>query len=350
MSGSNRDGPGQLLLYAGRKQPQPPMPRPTIAILIPCYNEELTIAKVVRDFRAQLPDADIYVFDNNSTDRTAACAAEAGAHIAHERRQGKGFVVQSMFSQVEADIYVMVDGDDTYPAGEVHRLIEPILLGKAEMVVGSRLMPSSDSDFRPLNKFGNGLFLHAINFIFKVKLSDVLSGYRAFSREFVKSIPIFGGGFETEVELTVKALARGYRISEVPVSLTPRPEGSFSKIRIVQDGFVILNSILSLVRDYKPLTFFGTVGLVFMVLGLIPGTVVIVEFFRTGLVPRLPSAVLAVGLVLSGMLLLVVGLVLHTITRRFQELEHQLRLSERTSSQDEKTSVSEEKNSQAMTS
>jgi glycosyltransferase involved in cell wall biosynthesis len=307
------------------------MPRPKIAILIPCYNEELTIAKVVRDFQAQLPDADIYVFDNNSTDGTVECAQAAGAQIAHERRQGKGFVVQSMFEQIEADVYVMVDGDDTYPAAEVHNLIDPILQGRAEMVVGSRLMPSSGSDFRPLNKFGNGLFLRAINFIFKVKLSDVLSGYRAFSREFVKSIPIFGGGFETEVELTVKALARGYRIAEVPVRLTPRPEGSFSKIRIVQDGFVILNSILSLVRDYKPLTFFGSVGLIFIALGLIPGTVVIVEFFKTGLVPRLPSAVLAVGLVLSGMLLLVVGLVLHTITRRFQELEHQLRLRDKQS-------------------
>ena len=311
------------------------MPLPKIAVLIPCYNEELTIAKVVRDFRAQIPDADIYVFDNNSTDRTVECAQEAGAYIGHERRQGKGFVVQSMFSQVEADIYVMVDGDDTYPADEVHKLIEPVILGKAEMVVGSRLMPSSESEFRPLNKFGNGLFLQAINFIFKVKLTDVLSGYRAFSREFVKSIPIFGGGFETEVELTVKALARGYRISEVPVRLTPRPEGSFSKIRIVQDGFVILNSILSLVRDYKPLTFFGAAGMIFIGLGLIPGVVVIVEFIKTGLVPKLPSAVLAVGLVLSGMLLLVVGLVLHTITRRFQELEHQLRLREKVGATEE---------------
>jgi glycosyltransferase involved in cell wall biosynthesis len=319
------------------------MLRPKIAILIPCYNEELTIAKVIGDFRAQLPDADIYVFDNNSTDATTERARGTGAHVAYERRQGKGFVVQSMFSQVEADTYVIVDGDDTYPAGAVHSLIEPIQQGKAEMVVGSRLMQDSDSDFRPLNKFGNGLFLQAINFIFKVKLSDVLSGYRAFSREFVKSIPIFGGGFETEVELTVKALARGYRITEVPVRLTPRPEGSFSKIRIVQDGFVILNSILSLVRDYKPLTFFGTVGLMFIVLGLIPGTIVIVEFFKTGLVPKLPSAVLAVGLVLSGMLSLVVGLVLHTITRRFQELEHQLRLRDKSGS-------SEEAKSKAMSS
>ncbi|HTZ82689.1 MAG TPA: glycosyltransferase [Candidatus Acidoferrales bacterium] len=303
------------------------MPRPRIAILIPCYNEELTIATVVRDFRAELPEAEIYVFDNNSTDRTVERALEAGAQVSHERRQGKGYVVQSMFAQVDADIYVMVDGDGTYPASEVHRLIEPIALDKAEMVVGSRLLPTSGSDFRPLNKLGNRFFLEVINFIFKVKLSDVLSGYRAFSREFVKTIPVFGGGFETEVELTVKALARGYRITELPVRLAARPEGSFSKIRVVQDGFVILNTILALVRDYKPLTFFGSVGLLFILLGFIPGTVVIVEFIKTGLVPKLPSAVLAVGLVLSGMLLLVVGLVLHTITRRFQELEHQLRVS-----------------------
>ena len=300
-----------------------------IAILIPCYNEELTIAKVVRDFHAELPDAQISVFDNNSTDNTVARAREAGAHIAYERRQGKGFVVQSMFAQIDADIYVLVDGDDTYPAAEVHKLIEPIIQGKAEMIVGSRLLPSSESEFRLLNKLGNGFFLQVINSIFKVKLSDVLSGYRAFSREFVKSIPVFGGGFETEVELTVKALARGYRITELPVRLTPRPEGSFSKIRIVQDGFVILNTILSLVRDYKPLTFFGSMGLLLILLGFVPGVVVIVEFIKTGLVPKLPSAVLAVGLVLSGMLLIVVGLVLHTITRRFQELEHQLRLRDK---------------------
>jgi len=303
------------------------MPHPRIAVLIPCYNEELTIARVVRDFRAELPEAEIYVFDNNSTDRTVEKAREAGARIVYERRQGKGFVVQAMFYQVEADVYVMVDGDATYQAGEVHQLTGPIVRGEADMVAGSRLMDASESEFRLLNKVGNGFFLSAINFIFKVKLSDVLTGYRAFNREFVRNIPVFGGGFETEVELTIKALARGYRIREVPVRLTPRPEGSFSKIRIVSDGFVILNTILTLFRDYKPLTFFGGMGLFFILLGFVPGTVVIVEFIATGLVPRLPSAVLAVGLVLSGMLLLVVGLVLHTITRRFQELEHQLKLS-----------------------
>jgi len=305
------------------------MPRPRIAILIPCYNEELTIANVVREFRAELPEAEIYVFDNNSKDRTVERAHEAGARISYERRQGKGFVVQSMFCQVEADVYVMVDGDGTYPPAEVHRLIQPIVLGEADMVVGSRLMKASDSEFRLLNRAGNSFFLKVINLIFKVSLSDVLSGYRAFNREFVKNIPVFGGGFETEVELTIKALGRGYRITEIPVRLTSRPEGSVSKIRIVHDGFIILNTILTLFRDYKPLTFFGAIGLFFIMIGLVPGTVVIVEFIRTGLVPRLPSAILAVGLVLSGFLLVAIGLVLHTITRRFQELEHQLKVRNR---------------------
>jgi glycosyltransferase involved in cell wall biosynthesis len=305
------------------------MPHPRIAVLIPCYNEELTIGEVVRDFRSEIPQAEIYVFDNNSTDRTAELARASGARVASERRQGKGFVVQSMFCQVEADVYVLVDGDGTYPPSEIHKLIQPILLGEADMVVGSRLMGASGSEFRFLNKVGNSFFLKVINLIFKVKLTDVLSGYRAFNREFVKGVPIFGGGFETEVELTIKALARGYRIVELPVRLTSRPEGSFSKIRIVQDGFLILNTILTLFRDYKPLTFFGVMGLFLIVLGLVPGGIVIFEFIQTGMVPKLPSAVLAVGLVLSGMLLLVIGLVLHTITRRFQELEHQLKLRDR---------------------
>jgi len=305
------------------------MIRPRIAILIPCYNEELTVRKVIDDFRAELPDADIYVFDNNSSDRTVEIAREAGVRIAFERRQGKGYVVQTMFRDVEADVYVMVDGDGTYPAREVHKIIDPILLGEADMVVGSRLTSVSESEFKIPNRLGNRFFLWTINFIFKVKLSDILSGYRAFNREFVKNIPIFGGGFETETELSIKALARGYRIVELPVDLKARPEGSFSKIRILQDGFLILNTILTLFRDYKPLTFFGVIGLFFIAFGFVPGSVVIVEFTRTGLVPRLPSAVLAVGLVLSGMLFMVVGLILHTIARRFQELDHQMKVLNR---------------------
>ena len=273
--------------------PTDPPARLRIAVLIPCYNEELTIAEVVRQFRAEVPDAGIYVFDNNSTDRTVEKAREAGALVSYERRQGKGFVVQSMFREGDADVYIMVDGDGTYPPAGVHKLIEPIVRGEADMTVGSRLHGESDSQFKSFNRFGNRMFLSVLNTTFKVKITDMLSGYRGFNRKFVKNIPLFGGGFETETELTIKALERGYRIVEVPVNLTHRPEGSFSKIRIGQDGARILQMLLSLFRDYKPLTFFGSAGLFLIFLGLIPGAVVSIEFFRAGLVLRLPSAVLA---------------------------------------------------------
>jgi len=299
--------------------------QPVIALLIPCYNEELTVAEVIKQFRAQLPEADIYVFDNNSNDRTVECAREAGAQVFYERRQGKGYVVQSMFRQVDADIYIMVDGDGTYPPAEVLRLIEPVLRDEADMVVGSRLHDESSSQFKSLNRMGNKLFLSVLNSVFKVKITDMLSGYRVFNRRFVKGVPLFGGGFETETELTIKALERGYRVVEVPVDLTTRPEGSFSKIRIVHDGLRIMNTILALFRDYKPLTFFGGIGLALGALGLIPGLIVVLEFFQTGLVLRLPSAVLAVGLALAGMLSITIGLVLHTIVRRSQEFDHQFR-------------------------
>jgi glycosyltransferase involved in cell wall biosynthesis len=298
---------------------------PRVAVLIPCYNEELTVAEVVRQFRAQLPHADIYVYDNNSTDRTVEEARSAGAHVARESRQGKGYVVQTMFREVDADVYVMVDGDGTYPPEEVHKVLAPVLNGEADMVVGSRLHQESQSQFRSLNRLGNRAFLSLLNSTFKVRITDMLSGYRAFSRSFVKGVPLFGGGFETETELTIKALDRGYRIVEVPVDLSHRPEGSFSKIRIVSDGLRIVNTILALFRDYKPLTFFGTLGLILVALGFIPGAVVVFEFFETGSVLRLPSAVLAVGLVLSGLLMFTVGLVLHTIVRRAQESDQQLR-------------------------
>ena len=300
--------------------------RPSVAVVIPCYNEELTIAEVVRQFRAELPAADIYVFDNNSMDRTVERARAAGAKIFHERRQGKGYVVQSMFRKVNADIYIMVDGDGTYPAADVHRLIEPILNDEADMVIGSRLHAQSASRFKSANRIGNKFFLYILNYTLGAKITDMLSGYRAFNRGFVKGVPLFGGGFETETELTIKALDRGFRIIEIPVNLTHRPEGSFSKIRIFGDGFLILNTILALIRDYKPLTFFGSLGLFFIALGFVPGLIVIYEFIETGLVPRLPSAVLAVGLILSGMLSITVGLVLHTIVRRSQQLDHQLRV------------------------
>jgi glycosyltransferase involved in cell wall biosynthesis len=297
-----------------------------VAVLIPCYNEELTVAGVIAQFRAELPEAAVYVFDNNSTDRTADEARRAGAFVRTERRQGKGYVVQSMFRQVDADVYIMVDGDGTYPPGAVHRLLAPVVSGEADMSVGSRLHADSRSEFKQLNRWANRLVRATLNSIFRVRLTDILSGYRAFSRQFVKGLPLFGGGFEVETELTIKAVERGYRIVEVPIDLSHRPEGSHSKIQFVRDGFLILNTTLALFRDYKPLTFFGGIGLALVLLALVPGTVVVIEFLRTGLVPRLPSAVLAVGLVLCGMLSLTAGLILHSIARRSQEFEYQMQV------------------------
>jgi glycosyltransferase involved in cell wall biosynthesis len=297
----------------------------SIAVLVPCYNEELTVSPVVCEFREELPAAKIHVFDNNSTDKTIERARAAGAIVCSEKRQGKGYVVQSMFREVEADIFVLVDGDGTYPPHRVHDLIAPIVNSSADMTVGSRLHSESRSNFRRINRFGNRIFRKVLNVIFKSELTDILSGYRAFTRKFVKETPIFAGGFEIEAELTIKALERGSRIVEVPIDLSDRPLGSRSKIRVAHDGLLILSTILALFRDYKPLTFFGAIGLLLIAASLFPGGLVVSEFLSTGLVPRVPSAVLAVGLAICGMLSITTGLILHTTVRRFQELEHQLR-------------------------
>jgi glycosyltransferase involved in cell wall biosynthesis len=294
-----------------------------IAILIPCFNEEKTIANVINDFRLQLPDADIYVFDNNSTDNTVSEALRSGAKVRYEKRQGKGNVVRSMFRKVDADIFVMVDGDGTYPADKVPELIRPVIEDEADMVIGSRLHAMSESRFKPLNRTGNKMFLFILNNIFKVNITDLLSGYRAFNRQVVKNLPVLSRGFEIETELTVKCIERRYRIFEVPVNLSSRPEGSKSKIKIFGDGFRIFNTIFALFRDYKPLTVFGILGLIFAAGGFIPGIIVVREFILTGYISRVPSAILAVGLVLSGLIILFFGLVLHSISRRFQELDYQ---------------------------
>lgn len=305
---------------------QTPHPSQRIAILIPCLNEELTVADVVRSFRRELPQANIFVFDNQSTDNTARVAREAGAVVVREPRAGKGHVIHSMFRHVDADVYVMVDGDGTYPARDVHSLIAPVVRGEADMVVGSRLHEGAVSQFKSLNRFGNQFFLFLVKLIFGVRVTDMLSGYRAFNRDLVKRLPLLRGGFETETELTIKALDRGFRVTEVPVNLVPRPEGSFSKIRITSDGFRIAGTIFGMLRDYKPLTFFGGVGLLMAALGLIPGTIVIVEFLETHFITHVPSAILAVGLELSGLVVGAVGLVLHTVVRHAQELDVRLRL------------------------
>jgi hypothetical protein len=295
-----------------------------IAILIPCHNEESTIASVVRKFRRCLPSATVYVFDNNSSDRTAAEAARAGATVFHEGRQGKGFVVRSMFRKIDADVYVLIDGDDTYPADAVENLLAPVLSGEADMVIGSRLHKRSDSRFRYTNRFGNQFFSWLLSLMFGVRITDVLSGYRVFSRRFVRGVPLLGGGFETEAEMTIKALQRGFTVVEVPVDLTPRPPESRSKLRLVHDGLLILGMMLTLLRDYKPLTFFGSLGIGLMLVGLVPGTIALAAYVTTGIFSRPGAVWLASALVLTGLAMEFLGLILHTIARRFQELDLQL--------------------------
>jgi glycosyltransferase involved in cell wall biosynthesis len=295
-----------------------------IAILIPCYNEEKTIGDVVRNFKARLPNAAIYVFDNDSTDRTVQEASKAGAIVRHELRRGKGYVIRSMFREVEAEVYVMVDGDGTYPDDQIYNLIRPVLAGRADMVIGSRLHVGSNSRFKVPNRIGNWLFRGILNFLFRVQVTDLLSGFRAISRDVVKGLPFLSCGFESETELTVKCLERGFHIVEIPIDLAPRPAGSQSKIHILRDGLLILNTLFALARDYRPLTVFGLAGLVLVGCGLIPGIIVIDEYIVTGQILRFPLAILSVGLVLSGLLVLFAGVVLHAIDRRFQELDSQM--------------------------
>ena len=293
------------------------------AILIPCYNEEKTIEQVVKEFHAELPDAVIYVYDNNSEDNTAEKARKAGAIVKYEKRQGKGNVMRSMFRDIDADIYVMVDGDATYPAHKVKDLVMPVENDTADMVMGSRLHSSSKSTFKNINLWGNKLYLMLLSMIFRVRLTDLLTGYRAFNRR-IAHLPILSQGFDIEMELTLKTIENNYRITEVPVDLVNRPEGSESKISIVKDGLIILNALFSIMRDYKPLTAFGALGLVILIIGFIPGVDLIKEFLSSGSVTRIPLLIISLGIILSGALVIFAGLMLHTISRRFQELEQQV--------------------------
>ncbi|HAM16281.1 MAG TPA: glycosyl transferase [Eggerthellaceae bacterium] len=289
----------------------------SVAVLIPCYNEEVTIAKVVDDFRAALPQAVIYVYDNNSSDNTARIAAEHGAVVVPERRQGKGNVVRSMLREIDADYYVMVDGDDTYPAEAASQLIAPLAAGEADMVVGDRLSNGTygaEND-RAFHGFGNDLVRVLIKWIYGFEYCDVMTGYRAFNRVFAKTTPVLSPGFEIETELSIHAVDKGWRIVEVPIDYRDRPEGSESKLSTFSDGMKVLRTIMSLFKDYRPMALFGWLSLLFVVLGLIAGIPVVAEFAATGLVPRLPTALLAVALVLAGMLSLVCGLVLDTVVK-----------------------------------
>ncbi len=295
--------------------------KPTIAVLIPCYQEEVTIGKVVEDFKRAIPSAAIYVYDNNCTDRTAEMARKAGAIVRREKRQGKGFVVASMFDQVDADILLMVDGDDTYDATAVDRLLEPILKGDADMTVATRLHTYADKSFRPLHLFGNRLVCGAINRMFNANISDIFSGYRAFTRESAAQIPIIAAGFDVETELTLQALYRGQVIKEIAAPYRARPEGSFSKLSTFSDGFKVILKLFLILRSYKPLTFFGIGSLVLLLMGLLAGLRPVIEYVRDRYVYAVPSAILAAALVLLSFLSLSLGLILNSTNLRLLELE-----------------------------
>ena len=240
-----------------------------VAVLVPCYNEELTIYKVVTDFRKALPDADIYVYNNNSKDNTVSEAKRAGAIVVNENKQGKGNVVRSMFQDIDADVYVMVDGDDTYSADEVEKLIKPVLEDKADMVIGDRLSSTYYTENkRAFHNFGNNLVRNLVNFLFKSKINDIMTGYRAFSKKFVKSMPVMSDGFQIETEMTVFSLVNHMNVAEVPITYRDRPEGSVSKLNTYKDGIKVLMTLFNLFKDNRPFMFFGIISLVFFIIGL----------------------------------------------------------------------------------
>jgi len=290
-------------------------------VVIPCYQEALTIGKVVADFRRELPDARIYVYDNNCTDGTATIAAQAGAMVRREKRQGKGFVVAAMFEQIDEDILVMVDGDDTYEASHVHQLLEPILRGDADMTVATRLTSHGEKSFRPLHVAGNQLVCGIINWMFKSQVSDIFSGYRAFTRESARQIPITARGFDVETELTLQALYRGQVIKEMPAPYRARPAGSFSKLNTFSDGFLVLLRLFLILKSYKPLTFFGGCSLLLFALGLLAGFRPVYEFITERYVHAVPSAILAASLVMLSFFSLGLGLILNSMNLRLLELE-----------------------------
>ena len=298
-----------------------------IAVLIPCYNEELTIEKVIKDFRKELPNADIYVYNNNSKDKTAEIAQKNGAILRYEYKQGKGNVVRSMFYDIDADIYIMVDGDDTYPAEFVHQLIEPVRNGKADMCIGDRLSNGTyqKENKRPFHEFGNNLVKKSINVLFKTDLKDIMTGYRVFNKKFVKNMPVMTPKFEIETEMSLYALDKGYVIKEIPILYRDRPEGSASKLNTVSDGIKVVKTIIKMYKDYKPLRFFTIIAAIIFLLGILIGMPVIIEFFKTKYITKIPSAILATGLVTLSVIIAQCGVILDTVVRINKE-NYQLNL------------------------
>jgi glycosyltransferase involved in cell wall biosynthesis len=292
----------------------------SIAVLIPCYNEALSIGKVIADFRRQLPEASIYVFDNNSCDDSAHIARQAGATVIREKRQGKGFVVAAMLRKVSADYYIMVDGDDTYPAECARALLQPLLDEDADMVVGQRLSTYTQDAFRPLHLFGNKMLCALINAIFGTELQDPMSGYRAFTRDLAESLPVVAKGFDIETEMTLQMAYLGFTIKEIEIPYRARPQGSTSKLRTFHDGFIILIKILSILKAYKPLTFFGSIGLIFAAASLVLGAFVIHEYIQYQYIYSVPKAILAASLMTVAGVCVAIGLIINTLNFRLLEM------------------------------
>jgi len=297
----------------------------SLAAIIPCYNEELTIGKVITDLKNALPDVKIYVFDNNSTDKTAEIAQSSGALVIREKRQGKGFVVQSMFNKVDADIYIMVDGDDTYDISRVHDMIAMVLGDEADMVVGNRLKTCASKAFRPLHTFGNKLVRLLINKLFRASLIDIMSGFRVMSREFVKNINITATGFEVETEMSIKALKYGYVIKEIDIHYKERPKGSYSKLNTFRDGMLVLKTIFIVFKDYEPLLFFSISSGILLLISLLSGYLVIKEFLESRYITHVPLAIFASGSMILSIILFVTGVILDSANRRFEEIYHFIR-------------------------
>lgn len=292
-----------------------------IAVLIPCYNESKTIARVVADYRAALPEAEIYVYDNNSTDHTDDIARQAGAIVRYEYRQGKGNVIRTMFREIEADCYLMIDGDDTYPAENAREMVQLVLNKKVDMVVGDRLSATYFTENkRPFHNLGNRMVRGLVNTLFKGDIRDIMTGYRAFSYQFVKSFPVLSKGFEIETEMTIHALDKNLSVQSVPVEYRDRPQGSVSKLNTYSDGFKVLRTILRLFKEYRPLAFFGIIAAVFGAVGIGLFIPPLAEFIREHYVHKVPTLIVSGVMFTVALLMLVCGFVLDTVVKKHRQL------------------------------
>jgi len=292
-----------------------------VAVLIPCYNESKTIEKVVKDYKKVLPDADIYVYDNNSKDGTDKIAEKAGAIVRYEYRQGKGNVIRTMFREIDADCYLMIDGDDTYPAEDAPKMVEEVLSGRADMVIGDRLSSTYfKENKRPFHNLGNVMVRFLINKIFKNNIRDIMTGYRAFSYEFVKGFPVLSKGFEIETEMTIHAVDKNFKLVEMPVQYRDRPEGSVSKLNTFSDGFKVLKTIGVLFREYKPRAFFNIIAFLLFLVGAILCFFPVMGYFKTGIVEKFPSLIVGCAFILSSILSYITGTILLVIAKKHKQL------------------------------